>query len=64
MTINGENTNWYEGMTVEDLITAVGYEKNRIAVECNGEIVPKADYTTVTLKEKDKLEVVSFVGGG
>ena len=38
--------------------------KNKIAVEINGEIIPKKDYETVQIKENDVIEVVSFVGGG
>ena len=40
------------------------FEKNKIAVEINGEIIPKKDYETVQIKENDVIEVVSFVGGG
>ena len=40
------------------------YDLARIAVECNGEIVPKRVYGETVLKDGDVLEVVSFVGGG
>ena len=40
------------------------YQQNRIAVEINGKILPKSAYASVTLKEGDVLEIVSFVGGG
>ena len=36
----------------------------RVAVEKNGEIVPKAEYSHTVLKNGDSVEVVSFVGGG
>ena len=36
----------------------------RIAVELNREIVPKADYAKITLREGDELELINFVGGG
>lgn len=64
MTVNGAETPWREGLTVEQFITQAGYDKTKIAVECNGEIVPKACYSTRTLSENDSLEIVSFVGGG
>ena len=41
-----------------------GYQKNRIAVECNGEILPKVEYEQKILQDGDVLEIVSFVGGG
>lgn len=61
--INGEKEN-VAGMTVEDYIAFKGYDKTRIAVEINLEIVPKGDYGVITLKDDDTVEVVSFVGGG
>ena len=45
-------------------ILSQNFEKNKIAVEINGEIIPKKDYETVQIKENDVIEVVSFVGGG
>ena len=36
----------------------------RVAVEKNGEIVPKAEYSDTVLKNGDSIEIVSFVGGG
>lgn len=51
-------------MTVADLLKRQGLEKGRVAVERNGEIVPRANYAQTPLTEEDKLEVVGFVGGG
>ncbi len=53
-----------EGKTLLDFLTENGYQKERIAVECNEEIVPKAEYGQKILKDGDVIEVVSFVGGG
>lgn len=51
-------------MTVADLVGELKIVGKRIAVECNGEIVSKSQYTAVQLKDGDKLEVVGAVGGG
>jgi sulfur carrier protein len=51
-------------MTVADLINELRIVGKRIAVECNGEIVPKSQYEQSVLKDGDKLEVVGAVGGG
>ena len=64
ITVNGEKVSCERGVTLESLMEALGYEKKKIAVEVNGEIVPKADYERCILGEADKLEVVTFVGGG
>jgi sulfur carrier protein len=46
------------------LIDALKMKPTRIAVELNREVVPKADYAGVTLREGDELELIDFVGGG
>ena len=63
VTINGEALD-VGGKTLAAYLTQAGYEQTRIAVECNGEIVPKAKYDETQLQEGDVVEVVRFVGGG
>jgi sulfur carrier protein len=46
------------------LIEALKMKPGRIAAELNREIVPKADYAKITLREGDQLELINFVGGG
>ncbi len=52
------------GTTLSAYLATTDYDPGRIAVERNGEIVPKARYEEVILQDGDSLEVVSFVGGG
>ncbi len=52
------------GRTVAEYLASANYDGTRIAVERNGEIVPKARYGDTVLRDGDALEVVSFVGGG
>ena len=61
--INGEELN-IAGKTVAEYLATTIYDSKRIAVECNGDIVPKAQYGETVLKDGDSVEVVSFVGGG
>jgi len=49
---------------IETLIRALGLEGKRIAVERNGEIVPKSRYADTRVLAGDKLEIVAAVGGG
>ena len=53
-----------EGKTLENYLSGTQYDPRRIAVERNGEIVPKSQYGEVVLQEGDCIEIVSFVGGG
>lgn len=61
--INGEEKN-VAGITVAQYLENNGYDLKRVAVEKNGEIVPKAKYAETVFTDGDTVEVVSFVGGG
>lgn len=61
--INGESLE-LAGKTVAEYLEQTNYDRNRIAIERNGQIVPKAAYGETKLEDGDCLEVVSFVGGG
>ena len=61
--INGEERP-VQGQTVADYLEKTGYCRTRVAVEKNGEILPKAEYDSTVLEDGDVIEVVSFVGGG
>lgn len=61
--INGEKLD-IAGKTLSEYLETTNYDRKRIAVEKNGDIVPKAAYETTFLEDGDSLEVVSFVGGG
>ena len=52
------------GKTLTEYLATTNYDIKRIAVERNGDIVPKAQYGETVLQNGDSLEVVSFVGGG
>jgi sulfur carrier protein len=64
MRINGENQPQAVGMTVGAYLEQAGFPRTFIAVERNGQIVPKAEYDTTVFQEGDKVEIVRFVGGG
>lgn len=61
--INGTEQN-AAGKTVSELLASEGYQLTRVAVERNGEIVPKAQYAETVLNDGDTVEIVGFVGGG
>lgn len=52
------------GRTVAEYLAANGFDVKRVAVELNGDILPKAQYDSTVLHDGDNVEVVSFVGGG
>jgi thiamine biosynthesis protein ThiS len=53
-----------EGATLQDLVASLGLKGDRVAIEHNGNIVPRSEWPGAVLTEGDRLEVVHFVGGG
>ena len=62
--LNGEKKIVPDGITVIGLLEHLNIQHQRVAVERNEEIVRKAAYGEIILKDGDALEVVSFMGGG
>lgn len=62
--VNGKEINLTEDTTVAEYLEQNQYQVKRIAVELNGDILPKYSYSDTMLKDGDHLEVVTFVGGG
>lgn len=62
--INGESREVPDGFTVKDLVTHLGLIANRLAVERNSEIVPRAQWEATRLAGGDRFEIVHLVGGG
>jgi thiamine biosynthesis protein ThiS len=61
--INGEERNC-AAQTLEALIAELGMKGDRVAVELNREIAPRASWSETALHDGDRLEIVHFVGGG
>jgi sulfur carrier protein len=64
LKINGADRRFAPPLTVQGLVGQLGIEGKRIAIERNGEIVPRSRYGEVVLADGDRLEVVVAVGGG
>ncbi|MCL2060673.1 MAG: sulfur carrier protein ThiS [Oscillospiraceae bacterium] len=69
MLVNGaevslEDSNGNKVKTIIAFLDREGYGAGRIAVEKNGKIIPKAKYETEPIDDSDRLEIVTFVGGG
>jgi sulfur carrier protein len=62
--VNGEAMELPEGLTVSTLLEHLGVRAERVAVERNGEVVKLARHREQKLAPGDRLEIVTFVGGG
>jgi sulfur carrier protein len=64
LTINGQPRQFSEPLSMRDLVDRLQLAGKRIAVERNGEIIPRSQFESVSLTDGDALEIVVAVGGG
>ncbi len=62
--VNGEARGWRAGGTVADLLQELAIKNERVAVELNLEILDRKDFGQRGLKDGDRVEILSFIGGG
>lgn len=64
VTVNGETRSVEPGQSIAAMLTALGIDPTRVAVERNRDIVPRSTLAEVAVAEGDSYEIVHFVGGG
>lgn len=62
--VNGEARSWRSGATVADLLRELDIKTERVAVELNLEILDRATFGQRQIKDGDRVEIMSFIGGG
>ena len=62
--INGASLTLEDHTSVDSLIHSLGLSDKKIAIEINHQIVSRSRYHSITLKNEDKIEIVTAVGGG
>ena len=62
--LNGDPYEINNGSNLNELLNKLKIEKNKVAIEVNGEIVEKNKYQNLVLNTDDKVEIVHFIGGG
>lgn len=64
MKVNGKEIEFEKDLTVIDLLNKYNLKSDRVVVEVNLEIIEESNYNTYVLKDKDIVELISFIGGG
>ena len=62
--LNGDLYEISDGTNLNELLNKLKIQKNKVAIEVNGEIVEKDKYPNLILNKNDKVEIVHFIGGG
>jgi thiamine biosynthesis protein ThiS len=64
VTINGERREIPDGLNVTGLLGHLGMSRDRVAIERNLNILPRANWNETQVESNDSFEIVQFVGGG
>ena len=64
LLLNGERREVAKGLSLAELVEKLNLAPERIAIELNQSVVRRAEWSTLMLKESDRVEIVHFVGGG
>ena len=62
--LNGDPYEINNGTNLNELLNKLKIQKNKVAIEVNGEIIEKNKYPNLILNKGDKVEIVKFIGGG
>ena len=62
--LNGDPYEINSGTNLNELLNRLKIQKNKVAIEVNGEIIEKNNYSNLILNKDDKVEIVQFIGGG
>ena len=64
LTVNGEPRTFEALANLSALVSALGLDGRKVAIERNLEIVPRSAYGKTKLMDGDRIEIVHFIGGG
>ncbi len=62
--LNGDPYEINNGTNLNELLNKLKIQKNKVAIEVNGQIVQQDKYSNLILNKDDKVEIVHFIGGG
>ncbi len=64
VTVNGQPREVPDGLTIATLVDELGFAGKRVAIELNGQIVPRSRHAQTLVAPADTIEIVVAVGGG
>jgi len=64
ITINGNEQDWHDGMTVRDALKMMNYTFPMLVTKINGELIPRKDYDTAVIPEGAEVMIVHLISGG
>ena len=62
--LNGRKLEFTKKYSIAEILKKYKLDRKKIAVELNGKIINQSKYKAIYIKDKDKIEIVHFIGGG
>jgi len=62
--LNGKQIDVDNNLTAQQLLSEMDYEHKRIALEINGDVIPRSEYSNKIIVAQDQVEIIIAVGGG
>ncbi|HNX38036.1 MAG TPA: sulfur carrier protein ThiS [Candidatus Cloacimonadota bacterium] len=64
ITVNGNVIDWFQGMTVTDVLRIMNYTFRMLVIKIDGQLVPKDSYTTTVIPVGAEVYVIHLISGG
>ena len=62
--LNNKTETFYDGLTIQNLLENKNIKEKYFAVEVNEKIIPKSDHKTYMIRDGDRIEIITAIGGG
>ncbi len=64
ITVNGDKLDWYEGITIQNILEIKNYKFKLLVTKINGTLVKRADYATTTVPDEADVKIIHLISGG
>jgi thiamine biosynthesis protein ThiS len=64
ITVNKQEHEWHDGMTIQSLLEEKNFTFPRIVVKVNGKLIKKQQYSSYTIEDGDRIDAIHMIGGG
>jgi sulfur carrier protein len=64
ITVNDSELEWYQGMTIRDILEAKNFTFKMLVTKINGTLVRRSDYDTATVPDNAEVKIIHLISGG
>ncbi len=64
ITVNSDKLDWYEGITIQNILEIKNYKFKLLVTKINGTLVKRPDYATTTVPDEADVKIIHLISGG